>query len=72
MDAVMDEANNDGISTRAKEIESIWSGEAPAPDNGDTEPLTTSTPKKSLSERVAEPISRRELLRGSFLHEEKS
>jgi [NiFe] hydrogenase assembly HybE family chaperone len=72
MDAVMDEANNDGISTRAKEIESIWSGEAPAPNNGEPESLTTSTQKKSLSERAAEPISRRELLRGNFLHEEKS
>jgi [NiFe] hydrogenase assembly HybE family chaperone len=71
MDAVMDEANSDGISTHAKEIENIWNGEAPAPDNGDTEPLTKSTQKKSLSERATEPISRRELLRGNFLQGEK-
>jgi [NiFe] hydrogenase assembly HybE family chaperone len=72
MAAVMDEANKDGISTRAKEIESLWNGETPAAETDATELPTTSIQKPGRSERAAESISRRELLRGKFLREDKS
>ena len=66
MQALMDEQNRDGLSTRESEISRRWRGEAeeereetaPRSDGGEQAP--------GLSERLEQPLSRRDLLRGAF------
>ncbi len=64
MRGVMDEQNRDSISTREGEIARAWKEEPESADDPtnseEAEPLT-------LTERMEKPISRRDLLRGSFL-----
>ena len=63
MQGLMDEANRDETSTRAKEIERIWRGEPRSKEAGESESSI------SLSERIAKPMSRRALLKGEFLRD---
>lgn len=66
MGGLMDEDNQDDVSTREAEIQRIWSGEDEVADTeGEDESRST------LKERIESPMSRREMLRGSFLHGEE-
>lgn len=60
MDALMVESNQSEISTRQKEIESVWRGE-------DQTEAELDENRTTLKERVETPMSRREMLRGEFL-----
>jgi [NiFe] hydrogenase assembly HybE family chaperone len=66
LQSLMDETCRDEVSTREREIRTIWSGEdattaavAVAGDEIANRP--------SLEERIQKPISRRDVLRGAFL-----
>ncbi len=66
MQALMDEENRDSLSTREREIERRWRGEA-EPDaeaEEQTAPPADGSSSPSLDERLEQPLSRRELLRG--------
>lgn len=77
MNVIMDEKHRDtSCSTHNQEILDIWDGKANAPDPGEqglfdhsdkasANPADEDSP--SLGERMAQPMSRREMLRGSFL-----
>ncbi|MGV6817379.1 MAG: [NiFe]-hydrogenase assembly chaperone HybE [Thiotrichales bacterium] len=80
--AMLDPANCDESSrSQAEEIAQIWRGEKPRPpgtfgadiadDDGGGE-LVARLPGKTLSERLAEPVSRRDFLRGKVFSEEPS
>lgn len=66
--AIMDSDNVDEQDIDEKQIERIWNGEDDDSELNDN----TATQKKrpSISEKLEKPISRRELLRGSFLKDE--
>ena len=74
MNVIMDESMRDASgSARSREIQDIWEGNSTAPDPG-AEALfelpvgaANSDSGPSLSERISRPLSRREMLRGSFL-----
>jgi [NiFe] hydrogenase assembly HybE family chaperone len=65
MDQLMDEINQSDISTRQKEIESVWRGETQAEQMKEEVELDEN--RTTLKERVETPMSRREMLRGDFL-----
>ena len=74
MQALMEPENRDTISTHESEIERRWRGEpeatgdeAPAGSDTDSE-----TPAVSLEERLEQPLSRRDLLRGRLSREEQA
>lgn len=71
MDVLMHEANRDDSDTpRTQEILDIWEGKTAAPPAGDDglfEPAIAPGSETPLRERLEQPMSRRELLRGSFL-----
>jgi [NiFe] hydrogenase assembly HybE family chaperone len=63
--SLMDETSHDDVSTREREIRTIWSGEdepgaAVAVADGED------ANRPSLEERIQKPISRRDVLRGAF------
>ncbi|MET0106177.1 MAG: [NiFe]-hydrogenase assembly chaperone HybE [Sedimenticola sp.] len=64
MAGVMDEENRDSIRTREREIAQAWRGES---DSDETPENDVETEPQTLTERMETPISRRDLLRGSFL-----
>ena len=76
--AIMNEANMDTSSQNpANEIEQMWNGEIPTPekthdfDGSIIEPeIEKTAPRKKLSERLKEPTSRRDFLRGKAFREE--
>jgi [NiFe] hydrogenase assembly HybE family chaperone len=78
--AIMDEGNVDASSQNpSDEIEQIWKGEKPQPNithNFDGSEIPSAPekeiikPKKKLSEKLKEPTSRREFLRGKAFREE--
>lgn len=76
--ALMQEENRDIASENpTKEIKQIWNGEIPKPippkNMDDSETLLArdqSVPRKKLSERLNEPTSRRDFLRGKAFREE--
>ncbi len=63
MSALMEAENRDTVSTHEKEIERRWRGE---PETGSEETSETLGEQESLTidERLEQPLSRRELLRG--------
>lgn len=64
MTGLMDEDNREPLSMREREIERIWLGDQPEPDfPSDQELLET----PSLEDRLEQPLSRRDLLRGRVL-----
>lgn len=77
MIALMDENNHDATSTREKEMQRIWTGKLQEGDGTDATELgmmpdqqaeTSGTADgSSLRERINQPMSRRDLLRGRFL-----
>ena len=66
LEALFDEENLDeGSRARAAEIERVWRGEqAPSAEPGESTEVLEETPSKSLTERLEEPVSRRDFLRG--------
>lgn len=78
--AIMNEGNIDTSSQNpANEIEQIWSGKLSPPkkthnfDGSKIEPeVEKSAPRKKLSERLKEPTSRRDFLRGKAFREESA
>jgi [NiFe] hydrogenase assembly HybE family chaperone len=56
---LMQAENHDDISTHEKTIEKIW-----YPEGSDTDTLQTVAEQKTLDEKLAAPLSRREFLRG--------
>lgn len=72
--AIMDENNIDASSQNPiAEIEKIWKGEIPAPEkthNFDGTEIQKTAPRKKLSERLKEPTSRRDFLRGKAFRNE--
>ena len=78
--ALMDRENIDTASHNpSKEIEQIWAGEKPEPEttknfDGSDKPSAikkaNKKPRKRLSERLNEPSSRRDFLRGSAFRDE--
>lgn len=69
MQGLMDETNKDEVSTRESEIQRIWNGEeATAEDEVNAEQPEQKPPM--LKERIEQPMSRRDLLRGAFLRED--
>ena len=74
MQALMEPENRDSVSTRESEIERRWRGEPEAQEaessiEADTD---TETPSLSLEERLEQPLSRRDLLRGRMTREEQA
>ncbi len=75
--AMMDEENVDTSSqSRREEIEQIWRGEKPRPAGtlGAEEPgeAAPAAPRKPLSERLQEPVSRRDFLRGKIFSDDEA
>ena len=76
--AIMNEENIDTSSQNpANEIEKMWSGEIPTPekthnfDGSKIEPeIEKTAPRKKLSERLKEPTSRRDFLRGKAFRDQ--
>jgi [NiFe] hydrogenase assembly HybE family chaperone len=70
MSALMETENRDTLSTHEREIERRWRGE---PETGD-ESVQAAGEQASLSigERLEQPLSRRELLRGRLVRERQS
>lgn len=78
--AMLDAANCDESSrSHAEEISQIWRGEKPRPlgaygaesaDGDEPGERRRVSPRKSLSERMAEPVSRRDFLRGKLFTDE--
>jgi len=76
--AIMNEENLDASSQNpANEIEQMWNGEIPTPekthnfDGSKIEPeIKKPAPRKKLSERLKEPTSRRDFLRGKAFRED--
>ncbi len=63
--ALLDESNVDTESSgRAAEIEQIWKGEKPRPAGTMGADEAAPLPRKTLGERMQEPQSRRDFLRG--------
>ena len=70
MAALMDEENRDTVSTHEREIERRWRGEPEAAADGPFEPKSTVTKEPlGLGDRLEQPLSRRELLRGRLARE---
>ncbi len=74
LSAIMNEDNVDIESQRRdNEITQIWAGEKPAPDKTDSlftrQDNTAEGEQKTLSERIKEPTSRRDFLRGKVFTE---
>ena len=72
--AIMDEDNVDAESqSRDTEIEQIWAGEKPIPEKADSlfteQDKVENVDRKSLSDRIKEPTSRRDFLRGKVFTE---
>ncbi|MCG7873948.1 MAG: [NiFe]-hydrogenase assembly chaperone HybE [Candidatus Thiodiazotropha lotti] len=63
--AIMNEENQDGLSTCESEINRRWHGEA---EEDETTTDESSEPDRSvaISERLQQPVSRRDLLRGAI------
>lgn len=86
--AIMSDENSDIDSQNpATEIEQIWNGEIPQPivtknfdgtekvtdtDNEETNQASNTPPRKRLSERLQEPTSRRDFLRGKAFRNSSS
>ncbi|MEJ2592737.1 MAG: [NiFe]-hydrogenase assembly chaperone HybE [Candidatus Thiodiazotropha sp.] len=68
MEALMDAHNRDSVSTREREISRRWHGE-PEPDESGEASSPGAVSDLALSERLEQPISRRELLRGRITSE---
>jgi [NiFe] hydrogenase assembly HybE family chaperone len=68
LEAVMLEENRDTLSTREREIERIWRGE-PAEDESQADLAQSNEPGQTLTEKLEQPMSRRNLLRGALLRE---
>jgi [NiFe] hydrogenase assembly HybE family chaperone len=69
LSAIMNEENVDAKSqSRTKEIQEIWSGEKPTPEKIDgfatQQEEADGSDRKTLSESINEPTSRRDFLRG--------
>ncbi|MEJ2622090.1 MAG: [NiFe]-hydrogenase assembly chaperone HybE [Candidatus Thiodiazotropha sp.] len=62
---IMDEENQDGLSTCESEINRRWHGEAQSDQNKQSE---TTEPDRSfaISDRLQQPMTRRDLLRGAI------
>ena len=63
LENLMDAANLDDSSTREGEIRKIWSGGEADPETGAS---GRDDNRPSVAERLEQPISRRDLLRGAF------
>ncbi|MEW8627477.1 MAG: [NiFe]-hydrogenase assembly chaperone HybE [Candidatus Thiodiazotropha sp.] len=63
--AIMDEANQDGLSTCESEINRRWHGEAEE-DDTTTDESSQQDSSVAISERLQQPLSRRDLLRGAI------
>ncbi len=76
LDALWNKDNQDDSGRpREQEMQDIWAGKQLKPDPGEQglfTPPAPEKPAKTLSERMDEPMSRRELLRGNFLREPPS
>jgi len=78
--AIMNEDNIDNASQNpAQEIEKMWNGKIPPPEkthNFDGSKIETKVekkePRRKLSERLKEPTSRRDFLRGKAFREEST
>ena len=68
MEALMDADNRDSVSTREREISRRWHGEPEPGESGEVS-SQDEAPALALSERLEQPISRRELLRGRITSE---
>lgn len=70
LEALMDQDNRDRVSTRSAEIERQWNGGEPSvPEaDGEDDPAAQSP---TLSERLNQPMSRRDLLRGPFVQSDE-
>ena len=70
MAALMDEGNRDAVSTREREIERRWRGAPEQEPDGTSEskPIPSNEPV-GLADRLEQPLSRRELLRGRLARE---
>lgn len=71
MSALMDEENRDDVSMKEKEIAEIWNGEIKPDQQSDENMDSEKAERPTLKERVSRPISRRQLLSGSFLSDDK-
>lgn len=71
MSALMDEENRDDVSMKEKEIAEIWNGEKTPDQQSDENIDSEKAERPTLKERVSRPISRRQLLSGSFLSDDK-
>ena len=67
MQGLMDEENIDPTSTHEKEIECLWRGESAAPTDQPVDEKLLKQP--NLEERLQQPISRRDMLRGNLSRE---
>ncbi|MES9970440.1 MAG: [NiFe]-hydrogenase assembly chaperone HybE [Candidatus Thiodiazotropha sp.] len=65
MDALMSAEHRDSVSTRESEIERNWKGES-AQQSVDDQVASTEQARPAMSERLEQPLSRRDLLRGKF------
>ncbi|PVV06317.1 MAG: hypothetical protein B6D77_16105 [gamma proteobacterium symbiont of Ctena orbiculata] len=65
MDALMCAEHRDGVSTRESEIERLWKGES-GEQAVDEEVDLEEQERPALSQRLEQPLSRRELLRGKL------
>ncbi|MCG8488179.1 MAG: [NiFe]-hydrogenase assembly chaperone HybE [Chromatiales bacterium] len=63
--AIMDEANQDGLSTCESEINRRWHGETEE-DDTTTDESSQQDSSVAISERLQQPMSRRDLLRGAI------
>jgi [NiFe] hydrogenase assembly HybE family chaperone len=74
MQALMEPENRDSISTHESEIERRWRGEPEAPEDetSTVKEAENETPAVSLEERLDQPLSRRDLLRGRISREEQA
>jgi len=64
MQALMDPENRDSVSTHEREIERRWRGDPDAEAAADAAAPAEEPPAPSLDERLEQPLSRRDLLRG--------
>ncbi len=71
MQALMEEENRDTVSTHEREIERRWRGE-PEPGSEATSEADGERESLSIDERLEQPLSRRQLLRGRLARERQS
>jgi hypothetical protein len=66
IDALMRTEHRDTVSTHESEVERIWKGE-PDVQAGDRYETSEEVERPSIRQRLAQPVSRRELLRGRLI-----